>query len=119
MSSKKVHTLKTKKLMKKKKKKKTRVKKKAPYIQEDGFLQRMHEDYIKTESLCVRCFGLYQRFIKACMYEPQACRRRMLAQIRGELMAVVSRTVSSMLYHKINHLDLCEEARHGGLNVSS
>lgn len=34
-------------------------------------------------------------------------------------MAVVSRTVSSMLYHKINHLDLQEEARHGGLGVSS
>lgn len=40
-------------------------------------------------------------------------------QIRGELMAVVSRTASSMLYHKINHLDLYEEARHRGSGVPS
>lgn len=43
----------------------------------------------------------------------------MLEQIRGELMAVVSHTVSSMLYHKINNLDLYEEARLRGLGVSS
>lgn len=39
----------------------------------------------------------------------------MLVQIRGKLMAVVSHTVSSMLYRKINHLGLHEESRHRGL----
>lgn len=49
------------------------------------------------EFLSACCSARLRSFIKACMWEPGACRRYMLGQIRGELMAVVSR----MLHRKI------------------